>query len=52
VAGTDQEAAILLPIAIGELCSALERLTSPSDRRAQVDAWLDAHREGRLGDAA
>jgi hypothetical protein len=51
VAGTDEEAACLLPVVLGELCRALERLVGPADLR-QVAGWLDAHREGRLGGAA
>jgi hypothetical protein len=47
-AGDDEEAAEILPVVIGELCTALERLTSPGDLRQQVAGWLDAHREGLI----
>ena len=43
-AGDDAEAAAVLPLAIGELCSALEALTSPQQLRREVSAWLDEHR--------
>ncbi len=36
VVGSDEEAAVLLPAVIGELCSALERLTSSADLRQQA----------------
>jgi len=48
-AGTDEEAAVLLPVAIGELCSALELLTSPGQLRREVSDWLDEHRAGLAG---
>jgi hypothetical protein len=48
VVGTDEETACLLPVVIGELCGALERLVGLGDLRLQVGAWLDAHREGHL----
>jgi hypothetical protein len=47
-AGTDEEAAVLLPDCIAELAGALERLTAPGELRRQVSGWLDAHHEGRL----
>jgi hypothetical protein len=51
VVGSDEEAAVLLPICISELCTALERLTGPADLRHQVSSWLDEHRR-RLREAA
>jgi hypothetical protein len=42
-AGDDEEAAEILPVVIGELCTAIERLTSPGDLRQQVNAWLNEH---------
>jgi len=43
-AGSDEEAAVLLPICIGELATALEHLTSPAQLRREVANWLDEHR--------
>jgi hypothetical protein len=48
VAGSDAEAAVLLPVVISELCSALERLVGPDELSRQVDEWLDT-RAARLG---
>jgi hypothetical protein len=47
VVGSDEEAAVLLPIVIGELISALERLVGPDEVERQVDAWL-SERAARL----
>jgi hypothetical protein len=49
VAGTDAEAAVLLPVAIGELITALERCVGPHELHKQVDQWLDARRERLAG---
>jgi hypothetical protein len=46
-AGSDEDAAVWLPVVIGELCSALERLTGPEDLRQQVLYWLE--RTARAG---
>ena len=35
-AGDDEEATKILPVVIGELCTAIERLTIPGDLRQQV----------------
>ena len=35
-AGDDEEAAEILPVVIGELCTAIERMTSSGDLRQQV----------------
>jgi hypothetical protein len=35
---------VLLPICIGELVSALERLVGTAELERQVDAWLDDRR--------
>ena len=48
VAGTDAEAAVLLPVVIGELITALERLVGPDEVARQVDEWLEVRRD-RLG---
>ena len=47
VVGSDEEAAVLLPVVIGELVSALERLVGPDKVARQVDEWLD-QRAARL----
>ena len=44
VVGSDQEAAVILPVVIGELGTALEQLTSPMDLRREVSSWLEEHR--------
>jgi len=44
VVSSDEEAAVLLPVVISELASALEHLTSPQQLRREVSAWLDEHR--------
>lgn len=44
VVGSDEEAAVLLPVVIMELATALEALTSPQQLRREVSAWLDEHR--------
>jgi hypothetical protein len=36
----------LLPVVIGELAGAIERLTGTADLLHQIDGWLDAHRRG------
>jgi hypothetical protein len=41
VAGGDAEAAVLLPVPIGELITALERLVGPDEVARQVDGWLE-----------
>ena len=51
VVGSDADAATLLPIAIGELCTALEGLTSAQQLRREVSNWLSEHRR-RLSEAA
>jgi hypothetical protein len=47
VGGSDEEPAVLLPIAIGELVGALERCVGPDEVRWQIDEWLDV-RASRL----
>jgi hypothetical protein len=47
VVGTDEEAAVLLPVVIGELVSALERSVGPAEVRRQVDQFLDQFLEVR-----
>jgi hypothetical protein len=32
---------VLLPVVIGELITALERLVGPAEVRHQIDSWLD-----------
>lgn len=44
VVGSDEEAAVLLPVVIMELATALEHLTSPQQLRREVSAWLHEHR--------
>jgi hypothetical protein len=41
VFGSDEEAAVLLPVVIGELIGALERCVGRDEVRHQIDAWLD-----------
>jgi hypothetical protein len=41
VVGSDEEAAVLLPVAIGELITALERLVGREEVFPQIDEWLD-----------
>jgi hypothetical protein len=45
VVGTDEEAAVLLPVVIGELVTALERLAGPDEVHKQVDTWLNDRRQ-------
>ena len=47
VVGTDEEAAVLLPVVIGELATAIERLVGPDELSKQVSDWLD-ERAARL----
>jgi hypothetical protein len=47
VAGMDQEAAVLLPVVIGELVSALERCVGPLEVHRQVEERLSG-RAARL----
>jgi hypothetical protein len=51
VVGDDADAAALLPVVIGELCTALQAVTSPAELRHEVANWLDEHR-ARLADVA
>jgi hypothetical protein len=44
VVGSDEEAAVQLPVVIGELASALEQLTSPHQLRRETVNWLNEHR--------
>jgi hypothetical protein len=44
IVGSDQEAAVLLTICIGELVSALERLVGTAELERQIDAWWDDRR--------
>jgi hypothetical protein len=46
--GSDADAAVLLPVVIGELVTALERLVGPDEVLRQIDDWLDV-RAGRPG---
>jgi hypothetical protein len=43
VIGSDEEAAVLLPVVISELTTALEHLTSPRQLRQEMSSWLDEH---------
>jgi hypothetical protein len=47
--GSDEEAAALLPICIGELVTGLERLVGPDEVSRQVNGWLDARRTRLAG---
>jgi hypothetical protein len=47
IVGSDEEAAVLLPVVIDELVSALERLVGPDELERQIDGWLD-ERAARL----
>jgi hypothetical protein len=49
VVGSDEEAACLLPVAIDELITALERLVGRDEVHKQVDAWLDERRTRLAG---
>jgi hypothetical protein len=49
IVGSDQDAAVLLPVCIGELISALERLVGPDEVRRQIDEWLDIRRTRLAG---
>jgi hypothetical protein len=49
VVGSYQEAVVLLPVVIGELISALERLVGPDEVARQVDEWLDIRRTRLAG---
>jgi hypothetical protein len=49
VVGSDEEAAVLLPIVIGELITALERLVGQHEVHKQVDGWLDERRTRLAG---
>jgi hypothetical protein len=49
VVGSDEEAACLLPVVIGELITALERLVGRDEVHKQVDAWLDVRRTRLAG---
>jgi hypothetical protein len=43
VVGSDDEAAVLLPVVIGELVTALERLVGRDEVIRQIDGWLGEH---------
>ena len=49
VVGSDEEAAALLPVVIGELVTGLERLVGPDEVSRQVNGWLDARRTRLAG---
>jgi hypothetical protein len=41
VVGSDEDAAALLPVVIGELVTAPERLVGPAEVERQVSEWLN-----------
>ena len=49
VVGSDEEAAALLPVVIGELVTGLERLVGPDEVSRRVNVWLDARRARLAG---
>jgi hypothetical protein len=50
-ASDDEEAALLLPVVIGELMTALQRLVGTDELQRQVGDWL-YERRGPVGKAA
>jgi hypothetical protein len=49
VVGDAKEAQVLMPVVIGELVTALERLLGPHEVHKQVDAWLEDRRQRLAG---
>ena len=45
LAGDDEEVALLLPVVIGELMSALQRLVGTDELQRQVGDWLNERRD-------
>ena len=49
VVGPDEDAAVLLPVVISELVSALERRVGRDEVHRQVDEWLEVRRQRLAG---
>jgi hypothetical protein len=49
VVGTDEDAAVLLPVCIGELAGALEKLVGTEELERQIGVWLDDRRTRLAG---
>jgi hypothetical protein len=47
--GNDEGAEEILPVAIGEQITALERLAGPDEVRRQIDGWLEERRTRLAG---
>jgi hypothetical protein len=45
VVGSDEDAAVLLPVCTGELAGALEKLVGTEELERQIGAWLDERRD-------